>query len=261
MNSIEYSDEILSVNDLKVYFYLDHYYEQGLRDVFISVIKNPLEYFFKQNEIFYALNGITFTLQKGVRLGILGVNGSGKTTLCRCIAGMMKAQQGKIKTNAKIRAIFDTGTGIMPELTGRENAMLLGKLFYPEEKDIKSIVEEAIEFSDLGHFIDTPFKKYSKGMQSRLILSLISSIPTDILILDEVFDGADVFFRNKLAQRMVSLIEKTGATLFVSHSTEQIKEVCNKVMVINQGKVHFFGEVQDGIDAYMNLEPSKTQTP
>lgn len=255
MNSTECSEDILKVKDLKVYFYLDHYYEKGLRDVFISALTNPFEYFLKQNEIFYALNGVSFTLHKGMRLGILGVNGSGKTTLCRCLAGMMKAQEGSIETKAQIRAIFDTGAGIMPELTGRENALLLARLFFSGEKEVKHLAEEAIEFSELGHFIDISFKKYSKGMQSRLVLSLISSLPADILILDEVFDGADVFFRQKLAKRMTSFIEKTGATVFVSHSTEQIKEICNKVMIIHQGKVHFMGEVDDGINVYMNLHP------
>ena len=259
MNSTVCSDEILKVNNLKVHFYLDHYYEKGIRDVFISALTNPFDYFFKQNEIFYALNGVSFTLNRGMRLGILGVNGSGKTTLCRCLAGMMKAQEGSIETSARVRAIFDTGTGIMPELTGRENALLLARLFFTGEKEVRHLVDEAINFSELGHFIDTPFKKYSKGMQSRLLLSLISSLPADILILDEVFDGADVFFRHKLAKRMISFIEKAGATVFVSHSTEQIKEICNKVMVIHEGKVHFFGGVEEGIEAYMALKPTSIE--
>jgi ABC-type polysaccharide/polyol phosphate transport system ATPase subunit len=255
MNSTECSEEILKVKDLKVHFYLDHYYDKGLRDVFVSALSNPFEYFFKQKEIFYALNGLTFTLHRGMRLGILGVNGSGKTTLCRCLAGMMRAQEGSVETTKEVRAIFDTGSGIMPELTGRENAQLLARLFFTGEKEVKHLVEEAISFSELGHFIDAPFKKYSKGMQSRLLLSLISSLPADILILDEVFDGADVFFRQKLAKRMISFIEKAGATVFVSHSTEQIREICNKVMVIHEGKMHFLGEVEDGIKAYMGLNP------
>jgi ABC-type polysaccharide/polyol phosphate transport system ATPase subunit len=116
------------------------------------------------------------------------------------------------------------------------------------------MVEEAIEFSELGHFIDVPFNQYSKGMQSRLLLSLISSQPADILILDEVFDGADIFFQKKLAERMKSFIQKAGATIFVSHSLAQIKEVCNKVLVIHNGKVRFFGDVDPGIESYLQLK-------
>lgn len=253
MNSIDDSESLLRVKDLKVYFEVDHYTQSGVRDVFVSAIKSPVDFLFKPKEIFYALDGVNLEVFKGMRIGILGVNGSGKTTLCRCIAGMMKAQQGTIDTKAEIRAIFDTGTGIMPELTGRENAFLLARLFFPKVRDLEPLVNEAIEFSEIGHFIDMPFKTYSKGMQSRLMLSLVSSKSTDILILDEVFDGADVFFQKKLSERMKSFIERAGATIFVSHSSEQVRQICNKVLIINQGKVHFFGDVDEGIETYLKL--------
>ena len=254
MNSTEDSEVLLKVKELKVHFQMDHYEQQGIRDLFVSAVRHPVEFLFQPKEIFYALNGINLEIKRGMRVGILGVNGSGKTTLCRCIAGMMKAQQGTVETKAEIRAIFDTGTGIMPELTGRENAQLLARLFFLDVKNLTPLVEEAIEFSELGHFIDMPFKTYSKGMQSRLMLSLVSSKATDILILDEVFDGADVFFQKKLASRMINFIEKAGATIFVSHSAEQVKQICNKVLIINQGKVHFFGEVDEGIETYLKIK-------
>jgi ABC-type polysaccharide/polyol phosphate transport system ATPase subunit len=257
MNSIADSETLLKIKNLKVHFEMEHYLQNGIRDVFVSAIKNPIDFLFKPKESFYAVDGIDLEVKRGMRVGILGVNGSGKTTLCRCIAGMMKGQQGTIESSSEIRAIFDTGTGIMPELTGRENARLLARLFFPQERNLDPLVNEAIAFSELGQFIDMPFKKYSKGMQSRLMLSLVSSKSTDILILDEVFDGADVFFQEKLAQRMKSFIDRAGATLFVSHSTEQVRQVCNKVLVINRGKVHFFGEVEEGIQKYLELNPNK----
>ena len=257
MTSTAHSEPLLTVQDLKVYFELNHYQHHGLRDVFVSAISHPVEYFLKPKELFYVLNGVNFSIEKGMRVGILGVNGSGKTTLCRCIAGMMRPQVGKITTKAEVRAIFDIGTGIMPELTGRENALLLARLFFPKVKDIKPLVDESLAFSELGHFVDVPFKLYSKGMQSRLILSLISSVPTDILILDEVFDGADVFFQKKIAARMNSFIQSAGAAIFVSHSDEQIRQVCNKVMVLNEGKVNFFGDVEEGIQRYLDLNTKK----
>lgn len=253
MTSTENSDLLLKVSHLRVHFELEHYHHNGLRDVFVQAVSHPLDFLLKEKELFYVLDDINFEIKRGMRIGILGVNGCGKTTLCRCLAGMMVAQQGTIDTKADIRAIFDTGSGIMPELTGRENALLLARMFFPKEKDIVSIVNEAIEFSELGHFIDIPFKQYSRGMQSRLLLSLISAKTTDILILDEVFDGADVFFQKKIAARMKALIERAGATVFVSHSADQVREVCNKTMVLNKGKVHFFGDVEDGIKAYFDL--------
>lgn len=252
MTSTESSDSMLVASNVQVYFELDHYIRKDLRDVFISAVSNPVDFLFKQKELFYVLNGVSFELKKGDRLGLIGVNGTGKTTLCRCIAGMMRPHGGKIQTKSEVRAIFDVGSGIMPELTGRENAYLLARLFYPKLKDLKAVVEESIEFSELGHFIDTPFKQYSKGMQSRLILSLISSLPADILILDEVFDGADVFFQAKLSQRMINFISNAGAAIFVSHSVDQIRQVCNKVLVLDHGKVSFLGDVEAGIDHYLS---------
>lgn len=250
MASTTNSDVLLSVRNLKIHFELEHYHHHSLRDVFISAIGHPIDYLLKTPELLSVLDDVSFDITRGMRLGILGVNGSGKTTLCRCLAGMMIPQKGSIKTNAEIRAIFDTGTGVMPDLTGRENAMLLARLFFPEIKDLKPLVNEAIEFSELGHFIDVPFRQYSKGMQARLMLSLISSKSTDLLILDEVLDGADYFFQQKLSVRMKNFIESAGATVFVSHSADQVKEVCEQVMVLNKGKIAFFGDVEEGLDYY-----------
>lgn len=253
MNSTEESNSLLTVKNVGVFFELEHYHQEGVRDVFISAATHPWDFLFKKKELFYVLDDVSLSIRPGMRLGILGVNGSGKTTLCRCLAGMITPQKGEIISDAEIRAIFDTGTGIMPELTGRENAMLLARLFFPMEKDLLPIVNEAIEFSELGHFIDIPFKQYSKGMQSRLILSLISAKSTDILILDEVFDGADVFFQKKLADRMINFIHGSKASIFVSHSIAQIRQVCNQVMVLHQGKIIHFGEVEAGYEKYLAL--------
>lgn len=252
MTSISSSETLLKVKNLSVFFELEHFHHQGLRDVFVSALTSPVDYFFRTKELLYVVDGVNFELKRGMRLGIIGVNGSGKTTLCRCLAGMMVGQKGKIETNSEVRAIFDTGTGIMPDLTGRENAYLLARLFFPEVKNLTPLVDEAIEFSELGHFIDVPFRQYSKGMQSRLMLSLISSRSSDILILDEVFDGADVFFQQKLAERMKSFIEKAGASVFVSHSAEQVRQVCNTVMVMEKGKITFLGDVEEGLNFYLN---------
>ncbi len=251
MTFIESSEVLLRVRNLRVHFELEHYGHQGVRDVFVSAVSGPLEFFFKSPELLYVLSDVSFDLHRGTRLGILGVNGSGKTTLCRCIAGMMKAQQGTIEAEGEVRAIFDTGTGIMPALTGRENAHLLARLFFPTLRDVTPIVDEAIAFSELGHFIDVPFYQYSKGMQSRLLLSLVSAKATDVLILDEVFDGADIFFQKKLALRMKNFIERAGATIFVSHSVDQVRDVCNKVLVLNRGHLLYYGDLEPGIDLYL----------
>ena len=253
MTSTTDSDFLVKVENVSLYFELQYYHQKNFRDVFVQAMTNPIDYFWKNRELLYVLNNINFELKRNMRLGIVGINGSGKTSLCRCLAGMMMPQKGQIISNAQIRAIFDTGSGIMPELTGRENAYLLGRLFFPEVKDLSPIVEEALTFSELGHFIDIPFNQYSKGMQARLLLTLISAKTSDVLILDEVFDGADVFFQQKLAKRMKTFIANAGATIFVSHSAEQVKDVCTHVMVLDKGNIKYFGDVDQGLTFYNSL--------
>ena len=196
------------------------------------------------------LDGIDFDVFEGERVGILGVNGVGKTSLCRCVAGFYQPTAGKVRVHGEVRAIFDTAFGIQPELTGRENAELLSEFLYPGDFDKTELIEDALDFSELGHFLDVPFRLYSNGMQARLCLSLISCRPCDLLILDEVFEGADAFFRTKIARRILNMIEHSGAVLFVSHTPEQIKTVCNRLIVLHQGKIAFDGDVDEGLAFY-----------
>jgi ABC-type polysaccharide/polyol phosphate transport system ATPase subunit len=224
----------------------------SIRDLFISAIQTPINFFFKDKEFYKVLDNINLTINPGDRIGILGRNGSGKSTLCRLIAGMITPQKGTITTRGDIRSIFNTSIGVIPQLTGRENAQLLAKLIYPEEKECKLqlLIQQALEFSGLHQFLDVPFKSYSKGMQARLCLSIISARRADLLILDEVLDGADQFFKEKIHKRMLNIIESSQAVLFVSHNIEQIKEVCNKVIIIENHKIIFYGNTIKGIHIY-----------
>ena len=201
------------------------------------------------------MSNLNLSIYEGDRVGVLGVNGAGKSSLCRAIAGGYKPKVGKIETSGKILAIFDTSMGIIPELTGRENATLLYEFLFPElSADNKmKLLKDALEFSELGDFVDVPFYKYSKGMQARLCLSVISSCGSDILILDEVFDGADEFFSKKISERVLDMINASGSVVFVSHSVEQVARVCNRVVVLRGGNVVFDGRVEDGITEYHRL--------
>jgi ABC-type polysaccharide/polyol phosphate transport system ATPase subunit len=257
MSSTGSSEVLLRAENLRVIYEVEHYHHRGLRDLFVSAVTNPIDYFFRRPELLAIIDGVSFELRRGTRLGIIGVNGCGKTTLCRTLAGMVHPQEGQISRGASVRAIFDTGTGVVPELTGLENARLLARLFFPERRDVSDVVAEAIEFSELGHFQDVPFNQYSKGMQARLLLSLISAVPCDVLILDEVFDGADVFFQQKIAERMLRFIHEAGATVFVSHSLAQLRQVCNEVIVLDQGKIFFKGDVEQGWQEYLRLHEAR----
>jgi ABC-type polysaccharide/polyol phosphate transport system ATPase subunit len=241
---------LLDIQNLQVVFRLQFFKDLNLRDTFIRYAKNPLELLNPNQEVFHVLQNINLKAYKGDRIGLIGKNGAGKSTLLRCIAGMYHQNAGTIKVDGEVRAIFDTALGIQPELSGRENAKLLSLMMFPHHKNLTGLVEEALTFSGLGHFLDVPFKNYSKGMQARLSLSLISASPCDLLILDEVFDGADKEFQGKISERVLEMIEKSGAVIFVSHSDDQIRKACNRVIVIDDHQIKFDGEVEEGLKFY-----------
>jgi ABC-2 type transport system ATP-binding protein len=251
MNSSLPSDVLLEAKNLHLDYPVRLYGHTGLRETFISAMAHPWNFLTKSPEILPVLRGVNFSLRKGDRVGLIGVNGAGKTSLCRILCGMITPHIGTIESRGDVEAIFDVGTGIMPELTGRENAYLLARLFYRTRDIPKEKVEEALEFSELGPFLDAPFKTYSRGMQARLVLSLVSTTPSEVLILDEVFDGADVFFKDKIAERMMKKIERSEAVVFVSHGPDQILQLCNRVVILSQGKIIFDGPPQEGIELYL----------
>jgi ABC-type polysaccharide/polyol phosphate transport system ATPase subunit len=246
---------LIRVSRLNLVFKTDVYQSKTLRDSFVDVLSNPFRIFTDSRDRVHVAKDVSFEIAQGERVGIIGVNGAGKTSICRCLAGMYVPNTGRVETFGKVRAIFDTALGIMPELTGRENLDLLARFMFPDDPHKDELVAEAAEFSELGRFLDIRYKFYSKGMQARLCLSLISCKPCEILILDEVFDGADIFFRKKLSLRVLKMIQESGAVIFVSHSPEQIHEVCNRVILLNKGRIEFDGPVSEGIQRYQEIAP------
>jgi ABC-type polysaccharide/polyol phosphate transport system ATPase subunit len=162
--------------------------------------------------------------------------------------------------NGTVKGIFDTEVAILPELSGKENLELLTHFFYPEigKKERAEIIKDTEEFCDLGKYINVPFKLYSKGMKARIFLSLISSKAVDLLILDEVFNGADYFFNEKITERIKNTIYNSGAVMFVSHSNELVLEVCNRVIVFKNKKIVFDGDPAEGV-AYYKEHCDQTQ--
>lgn len=256
MNSTSISRPIVEVKNLSLAYKMDYYKKiVGLRDF----VLNPLETIFAKKNLLTVLDNLSFNVNPGDRLGLIGVNGAGKTTLCRCISKMINPASGTIQVHGRIRAIFNATVGVQPELTGKENCYLLGSILYPElsAEQLETTVNESLAFSELGHFVDIPFKNYSKGMQSRLCLSLLSARPSDLLILDEVSDGADEFFRKKMNDRLIDLIQKSGAVIIVSHNIEHIRATCNRAIVLNGFKIGFDGAVEEAITFYSKLDPTR----
>lgn len=262
MTSTSTSDHLLSVENIHLSFDLEMQRGHTIRDVFVNLVSSPVQSILGKKEVHRVLKDVSFTLKQGDKLALIGENGSGKTSLCRCIAGMIIPQQGRIQAPQHIQAVFSTASAIHFSLTGRENAYLLGELIFPNlsKKELASCVEEALEFSELGKFLEAPFYTYSRGMQARLFLSVVTSSPTELLILDEVYDGADEFFQRKMQARMNNVIKNSGAVIFISHNADLVENVCNRALLLHKSEVLFDGKnVSKALALYQALHQGGTK--
>ena len=251
MSSTSISNTILKITNLTISYNFSRYQSKGLRDIFVEMFNSPIEFFFNRAKKIDIITDLNLEIKRGERLGLIGINGAGKTSLCRTISGMYGTKK-EIIVNGTMRSIFDTASVIQPELSGKENAWIITNIIYAHlpKSERRDIVDEALEFSELDDFIESPFKHYSKGMKVRLFLSIVSARPCDLLILDEVFNGADIFFNEKISNRILNVINTSGAVIFISHSEEIVKEVCNRAVVLGNKKILFDGPVEDAISFY-----------
>jgi ABC-type polysaccharide/polyol phosphate transport system ATPase subunit len=249
------TSNILEVANLNVVFKVRHYQQRTLRDRFVSTLRDPVEALLRSPESLHILKNVRLEMKRGDRLAILGVNGGGKTTLCRCIAQMIHPTSGSIQIRGSSRAVFNASVAVIPELTGRENARLLALLLYPNMSpyELEEVIAEAVQFAELGNFIDAPYETYSQGMKARLCLSIATAKSCDLLILDEVYDNTDTFFQEKLRGRMKTFIEESGAVIFVSHSPELVKATCNRAIVLHESQIKFDGDVDRALQVYRFL--------
>jgi ABC-type polysaccharide/polyol phosphate transport system ATPase subunit len=201
---------------------------------------------------FIALNDISFQLNKGDRVGIIGHNGAGKSTLLKVLCRVYEPLEGLVNVQGKIAPLLEIGAGFHPEFTGRENIYFNGSLLGYKRQEIAKIEQSVIEFAQVEEFIDTPVKYYSTGMYTRLAFSLATAMHPDILILDEIFNGGDASFKERATERMNALIDKANIMIMVSHDTELIKSLCNRVLWLDHGKLIADGNPDDMIDLYLN---------
>lgn len=201
----------------------------------------------------WSLKDINFEVNRGEVLGIIGKNGAGKSTLLKILSKVTTPTTGTIKTRGRIASLLEVGTGFNPELTGRENIYLNGAILGMTKAEITSKLDEIIEFSGCERYIDTPTKRYSSGMTVRLAFAVAAFLEPEILVIDEVLAVGDAEFQKKAIGKMQDIAKGEGRTvLFVSHDMSAIKKLCNKLILLKNGKVQFLGDVSEGIDRYIN---------
>lgn len=235
-------NRMISVSNVSLICDEKYYFHGSLKNTFIKLVRNPFSFVEQKSEKLTVLDKISIDILEGERVAILGRNGSGKSSLCRCISGIYKPTSGTIFSAGKITAVFDTAAAVQPELTGRENAEILACLLFRGE-NFQDPIAEALDFSELGSHLDRPIKNYSVGMLTRLVLSIVSMKPSEILILDEVFIGADLNFQRKMKERMLKNILRSRCTLFVSHDLDAVEECCNRAIIMKAGSIVFSGDV------------------
>lgn len=255
----------IKIDNLSKRYRISHITQTGsLRDLVDSfrrkIFSNPLrkkvsnlDYPVEIFEEFWALKNVSLEIPKGAKLGVLGRNGAGKSTLLKILSHITEPTTGKVTINGKISSLLEVGTGFHPELSGRENVFLNGAILGMKHAEIARKFDEIVAFSEIGKFIDTPFKRYSSGMQVRLAFSVAAHLEPDILILDEILAVGDIPFQAKCLQKMKEISDSGATVIFVNHGVDAIKQYCNQAVVLNKGELILNTDnIDEAISCYLN---------
>lgn len=236
---------MINVNNVSVRYILGDFKDIGLKEYLIKKAKGQLV----KKEL-WALRDVSFHVNKGEMLGIVGSNGSGKSTILKVLAGIMPPTKGSIKANGSVAALLELGAGFDGDLTVKENVYLRGALLGYTRDFVKDEYEKIIEFSELKEFEDVMYKKLSSGMRSKLAFSIASRVNPDILVLDEVLSVGDMAFRRKSEARMREMMSGGTTTILVSHSLSQVRELCTQVVWLEKGEMRGIGDTKTMCDMY-----------
>lgn len=220
---------------------------QTIKEYMVQLLHGKIKY-----EEFAALTDVNFSIEKGEVVGIIGHNGAGKSTLLKIISGILKPTDGSIEVHGNIVPMLELGSGFDFDLTGRENVFLNGAILGYSEEFLKKKYDEIVSFSELGKFIEIPIRNYSSGMLMRLAFSIATVVNPDILIVDEILAVGDANFQSKSKARMMELMGGGTTVLFVSHSIEQIREMCDRVIWLDHGHVKMIGDTNEVCDRYVS---------
>lgn len=228
---------VIRADNLGIKYNLSEQKIDDLKDYVIKALKGELNY----NE-FWALKNVSFSINAGDRVGILGLNGAGKSTLLKALAGVLKPTEGSVMTKGRIVPLLELGAGFDRQYTGAENIYLYGAVLGYSRKFINSKFDEIVAFSELEDFIHVPVKNYSSGMKSRLGFAVATAMQADILILDEVLAVGDAKFKKKCEDKLQEMFGGGTTVLFVSHSLSQVKKLCDKAILLEHGRVAAYGK-------------------
>ena len=237
---------MINVNNISMKFYLGSEKVGSLKEYFIRRIKRNLSF-----DEFWALQNVAFSIEEGEVFGIVGLNGAGKSTLLKVIAGVLKPTAGSVTLRGRISPLIELGAGFDFDLTARENIYLNGAVLGYQKKFLQDCFDEMVEFSELEQFIDVPLKNFSSGMIARLAFAIATIVQPEILIVDEILSVGDIKFKQKSEEKMKKMMQGGATVIFVSHSIEKVKEICNRVLWLENGIVKMIGHADEVCETYL----------
>ena len=239
-------EPIIEVNDVSMRFRMANDRISSIKEFAIAKLTGKLKY----NE-FEALKHVSFEVQRGEVVGLIGHNGAGKSTMLKVISGILKPTEGSVTVRGNIAPMLELGSGFDFDMTGRENIFLNGAILGYSEEFLNCKYQEIVDFSEIGQFMDMPLRNYSSGMIARLAFSIATVVVPEVLIVDEVLSVGDADFQEKSRRRMMELMSGGTTVLFVSHSIEQIRSMCSRVVWLEHGKCVDFGDVEQICNQYI----------
>lgn len=237
---------MVDVDHVTIRFNLANQKVDNLKEYVIKLIKRELMF-----QEFLAVKDVSFQVRQGEAWGLIGTNGSGKSTMLKAVSGILKPYKGTITVNGSVAPLIELGAGFNPEMTARENIFLNGCVLGHTQKFIQEHFDEIVDFAELWDFLDSPLKNYSSGMNARLGFSIATMVKPDILIVDEILAVGDYKFRQKCEARMKELLDGGTTLLYVSHSIDEVRRLCDHAIWIEKGVERMQGEVNAVCDAYM----------
>ena len=237
---------VVRVNDVSMMFNMSSEKIDSIKEYFIKALRHELHF-----QEFWALKNVSFELEKGDSIGIVGLNGSGKSTLLKIVSGILKPTKGTVETVGSIAPLIELGAGFDANLSARENIYLNGAILGHNRAYMDERFDEIIEFAELQDFVDTAIKNYSSGMVARLGFAIATMNVPDILIIDEILAVGDYKFQEKSFARMKKMIESGATVVFVSHSIQQVKQICKKALWLEHGSVKMLGDAESVCNCYM----------